>query len=202
MSSPSLRLPILAAAVAPLLLLALVAPLPGCGDDPASPRLLPDLAAADSASVTLHVLGAMEGYEGAIDLAWRDIDALDTPGAFADSNDSFHGRLAESGEYYNLEKIVHLDFDPRTGAIDSLYCLNSYSQPRGGYRRSVIAHAVPLTSCEEVDGRLQAVWRLEGVMTCACIDTLVDLSLYHPYELVTWSCAGDEEPYLEVRLWN
>ena len=49
---------------------------------------------------------------------------------------------------------------------------------------------------------IESTWRIEGVMTCAAIDTVV--YWYRPggVTLTTWSCAGDEEPYLELTVTN
>ena len=47
---------------------------------------------------------------------------------------------------------------------------------------------------------MEATWRLEGVMTCAAIDTVTYHSSGGDATLLTWSCAGDEVPFIEIKL--
>jgi hypothetical protein len=182
----------------------LVASLPGCGDDdPVAPGRLPDLAGADSAFVTLHILGAMRTIGDRVYLDWMNIDTRPTTGLYDLDNAVFHGEQTVTTEFYSERDIVHLTFDPRTGSIDSLYCRSSYMYPRGAWSKSLTARAIPFfSSYETVEGRQEYVWRLAGVMTCTVIDTATYNNSSGNVTLLTWSCAGDEEPFIEIRLTN
>ena len=102
-SSPApsrLRRPFLVALL--LVVGGLVVCVPGCGDDdPVSPgtvNLLPNLATADSAAVTLHILGAVQYRDAEIYLEWMDINTRLAAGAYDDSSAVFHGEQVVTTE--------------------------------------------------------------------------------------------------------
>ena len=100
--------------------------------------------------------------------------------------------------------IVELKFDRQTGAIDSLYTFSRHAEPGWRWAESLTAHDIPLSSYENNDGKLEAVWRLTGTMTCAVVDTATSWNSSHfsSRSLLLWSCTGDETPLLEIRMTN
>ena len=179
--------------------------LSACSDDgPASPvstSLMRDLSNAQAAEVQLYLLGATE-YNGDITLEWRDFGVELTPGAFYDSTSVFSADTTLSTQYSYRHKEIHLEFDPHTGDIVVLNSSLRFGNPSAGGSWDAAAHNIPLVSHETVDGHLEMVWRLDGVMVCAAIDSLNYRGSRSMGELVTWSCAGEEEAYIEVRVSN
>jgi len=186
-----------------LVLLSLVM-ISACGDDdPVSPpaALLPDLTDATTAEVTVYVR-AVTILDGQVVLSWREYGVAATPGTFAADTLTFSGAEEVRTDYSVVVRTVDLEFDSVSGDLTNLSTSYLSSNPSGNSDGEVQAHDIPLSSFTEADGQWEAVWQLSGPFVCMALDSITYQTTRPPESVATWTCAGEEEALIVVRLSN